>query len=289
MNTITQLKPRLSVIDRPDDTELVTRWLSTKAKTTQEVYQGAIAQLREWTDGAPLLTLNSLDLEAYQVHLGGLGLANATIRNKLSYISSFYSWAVKHDIVKRNPCCALDLPKQQDTLIERILTKEQVREIFAAAENERDRLFLKCLYYLGLRVSEAVAIRAGDILPGEPHRLRIVGKGEKNRYENIHPKILKPLQARAKEVSKFGGDRYGAQYHLFPFKRKRGWAIVKAAVELVAPEASPHWLRHAYATHALQAGADIELVRRSLGHANIATTSKYLHALPGASASDFLD
>ncbi len=159
--------------------------------------------------------------------------------------------------------------------------------------NPRNRAILRALYSGGLRVSELCQIKWKDLKPrGESGQVTVLGKGGKVRT------VLLPASVW-QEIMKLGGDASTSDAvfcsreadnfgrHL---DRTQVYRIVAAAAKRagIQGKVSPHWLRHAHASHSLERGAPIHLVQQTLGHASVATTSRYLHARPNDSSSLYL-
>jgi integrase/recombinase XerD len=189
---------------------------------------------------------------------------------------------------------ALKPPKAKSELAQRILSEEQAIRMISLEDNPRNHAMLRLMYHCGLRVSEVVALTWNDLQPrNEGGQCTIFGKGGKTRVVLIGRDMWDELMRLDGRFT--GGDR-------FVFQSRKGKAGTEqmdtSQVNRIVTEAakragikgnvSPHWLRHAHASHSLDRGAPINLVRETLGHASIATTGKYTHARPNASSSQFL-
>jgi integrase/recombinase XerD len=199
---------------------------------------------------------------------------------------------------------AVKLPPVKEALAERILDREAVLRLIDREPDARNRALLRLLYAGGLRVSEACALRWRDLQPrDDAGQVTVYGKGGKTRVVLLSPATWRVLRALP-GAREGGGDDAGAggrDAPVFPSRRSGGpldqpqaWRLVRAAAARVGLPTgkggvSPHWLRHAHATHALEHGhAPIHLVQATLGHASVATTSKYLHARPTDSSARYL-
>ena len=177
-------------------------------------------------------------------------------------------------------------------LAKRIASETEIALLIRAAPTNRDRLIIQVGYAGGLRVSELVALTWSDVIDRDAGavQIHVVGKGQKVRQVILPEVVGKPL------MESRGG--LPATASLFP-SRKGGTPLLARAVNRmikiaaaktgVNPDISAHWLRHAHASHALDRGATIAEVKDTLGHANVATTSGYLHARPGSSSGRVLD
>lgn len=162
-----------------------------------------------------------------------------------------------------------------------VLDREEVQRLLACVHHPQHRLLISLLYAAGLRLSEALHLKAGDI---DSRRMRIhirCGKGAKARQAVLSARLLEPLRQYARHW------QLKAEDWLFPSRRQRsrpvdGSTIQKAVAEAarragIAVHVTPHVLRHSYATHSLQAGVDLRTLQHLLGHANLRTTARYLH------------
>jgi integrase/recombinase XerD len=178
------------------------------------------------------------------------------------------------------------------TLAKRIITESEIALLIRAARSKRDRVLLEVAYAGGLRVSELVGLRWADVLPRDEGRvqLSISGKGGKVR-QVLLPEIV------SRSLLSLRGDA-GANDPVFA-SRKGGGRLTERAVHGMVKRAakkaginadvSPHWLRHAHGSHAIERGASLPEVQATLGHGNISTTSGYLHARPDSSSGLRLD
>ena len=217
------------------------------------------------------------------------GLASRTRSRRSSAIRSFFNFLVSRNFVKDNPAERLDAPKK-DFVLPKVLSEEEVQSLLENVSGEqphdvRDRALLEVLYGCGLRVSEVCALCIEDIV-SEGELLRVKGKGSKERLVPI-------CSAAGRELEKYltlfrpsflKGSR--SESHVFltrlgkAFTRQGVFKIVRErAVEVgIAPDRiSPHVLRHSYASHLLQRGADIRAIQELRGHADISTTQIYTH------------
>ncbi len=173
-------------------------------------------------------------------------------------------------------------PALEHKLAERILTERQVFALLeAVADQPRDHALIRLLYNGGLRVSELVTLRWRNLIDGVAN---ILGKGGKTRVVRLSRGTWDELAA-LRPPDAIGEDR------VFPMSAVNAWKRVRGAARRAGTTdvpVSPHFLRHSHGTHALRRGADLATVRDTLGHASIATTSRYLHARPEKSSGDYL-
>jgi integrase/recombinase XerD len=215
------------------------------------------------------------------------GLAPTSLRRRAASIRGFYRFAYGDSLIERDVAAHLDLPRQPRLLPE-TLTVAEVDALLEAAPDLRARALLELLYAAGLRVSEALGLDRED-LSTDGGFVRVIGKGDKERLVPVGDIALDwlarwldegrpPLLALAHvEPSRGGplflGDRGGR------LARQQAFAIVKIAARAAGLPAavSPHTLRHSFATHLLEGGADLRIVQELLGHASISTTQLYTH------------
>ncbi len=196
----------------------------------------------------------------------------------------FLEW---EGIEAENPATGLRPPKTPQRL-PKALTIDQVERLLAAPSAEdpigiRDRALLELLYATGARVSEAVGLDVDDVTQGELLRLR--GKGDKERIVPLGSYARAAIDAYLTRVRPLLAAKGRASAKLFlgargaPLSRQSAWLIIRAAAEgaQITAEVSPHTLRHSFATHLLQGGADVRVVQELLGHASVATTQIYTH------------
>jgi site-specific recombinase XerD len=169
-----------------------------------------------------------------------------------------------------NAGAAIHGPAQEQKLAERILSERQVFALLEAVEDRpRDHALIRLLYNGGLRVSELVTLRWRNLVEGVAN---VTGKGGKTRVVRLSRGTWAELQA-LRTAETIGEDC------VFPMSAVNAWKRVKRAARLAGISeipVSPHFLRHSHGTHALRRGADLATVRDTLGHASIATTSRYL-------------
>ena len=215
------------------------------------------------------------------------GLAPTSLRRRAASIRGFYRFAFGDGLIDRDIAAHLDLPRQPRLLPE-TLTVAEVDALLEAAPDLRARALLELLYAAGLRVSEALGLDRED-LSTDGGFVRVIGKGDKERLVPVGDIALdwlarweaegRPALLALAHVAPlrggplFLGDRGGR------LARQQVWAAVKRAASRagLAERVSPHTLRHSFATHLLEGGADLRIVQELLGHASISTTQLYTH------------
>ena len=270
-----------------NDNQVVALWLHGRPQTTQRAYVYEVKALMAVV-GKPLKAITLGDLQGYFTGLAGL--ASASQARAVNAVKSLFAFAQRIGYLAFNPGAAIRSPKIKKTLAERILPEPQVHRLLALAPNPRNRVLLRLLYAAGLRVSEICGLKWRDVKPREAAgQITIFGKGGKTRTVLLSADTwqeLIGLRGESEPDAPVFPSRKG-QGHLHP---SQAWRIVKAAVARAGIEApvSPHWFRHAHASHALDRGCPIHLVQATLGHASVATTGRYLHARPDDSSARYL-
>jgi site-specific recombinase XerD len=275
----------LRVAQADTDERLVELWLHGRNELTVAAYAVDVAGFLEAVD-KPIRALTIGDLQGWVDTLEG---APATRRRRLAAVKSLLGFASRIGYVPFNAGGVVRLPPAVNVLAERILSEEQVVRLIALERNPRNHALLRVLYLAALRVSEACALRWAACKPRRgAGQITVVGKRGKVRS------ILLPA-SMWRELFALGGDA-GPDDPVF--RSRQGGAldpmsvqrIVKAAaIRAGLPKAvSPHWLRHAHCSHALDRGANPALVRDTAGHADLRVTSVYSHAQPKESSARFL-
>ncbi len=229
---------------------------------------------------------------AARTHRGQTGersLAPTSLRRRAAALKGFYRFAFGEGIIEVDVATHLDLPRQSRRLPDTLDVGEVERLLEAASSGGvRDRALLELLYAAGLRVSEAIGLDREDLsLDGA--FVRVIGKGDKERLVPIGEISIDHLSAW------LDGPRAAllAHHHVEPVRggplflgdrgrrlaRQQAWSAVNAAADRagLGGRVSPHTLRHSFATHLLEGGADLRVVQELLGHASISTTQLYTH------------
>ncbi|GMM93900.1 tyrosine recombinase [Qipengyuania sp. MTN3-11] len=251
------------------------------ARNTLDAYRRDLAQAEDITGGLSAATRDDL------ATLGNAwaSLAPATLARKASALRQFYGFLVDEGRRKDDPSAALPRPAPRRPL-PKILSHAEIERLFAQAEGEAasDRppairllVLLELLYGSGLRATELVSLPVGAV-PRDAPFLTVTGKGGQAR--------MVPVSTRAsKALARWMAVRPSGSRHLFPSRRGhltriRLYQMLKelaARADLAPEKLSPHVLRHAFATHLLEGGADLRALQTLLGHADIATTQIYTH------------
>ena len=226
-------------------------------------------------------------LREYVYHLKDLGLAPASIRRNVSALRTYFKFLLGEGRVTHDPSERLESPKRWRTLPE-VLSVAEVDKLLASPTLDdplvfRDRALLELAYGAGLRVSEWISIGVRDIMFDEG-LVRVFGKGSKERLVPIGRRAIGALASYVRELRPRleHGEGRGALFlnaRGQPLTRMGAWKILQKYVARAGIEkhVSPHTLRHSFATHLLEGGADLRAVQEMLGHADISTTQIYTH------------
>lgn len=257
---------------------------------TQDAYRRDLERFAEYATArgaAAPLDVTARLLREYVYHLKDLGLSPASIRRNVSAVRTYFRFLTGDGVVVRDPSERLETPKRWRTLPE-VLTVEEVQRLLASPTLDdplvfRDRALLELAYGAGLRVSEWITLGVRDVLL-EEGLVRVFGKGSKERLVPIGRSAigavaiyLRELRPRLEKGEGKGMLLLNARGR--PLTRMGAWKILRGHVERagITRHVTPHTLRHSFATHLLEGGADLRAVQEMLGHVDIATTQIYTH------------
>ncbi len=260
------------------------------SKRTLEAYGQDLQDLQVFA-GRPLMGLNEADIAAFFENLSERGMASSTLQRKRSAVRQFYRFCVLEGGLEVDPSRKIPAAKMAKTL-PKILSRQEVDALIVAAEakDAHQAIRLQCLieiaYASGMRISEIVSLRL-DSVQKDPAFLIIRGKGGVERLVPLNPSARAAIKDYLDIRPLFLGARDKANPYLFASRgadgyltrRRVGQLLDEAAIEAGIDPArvSPHVLRHAFATHLLEGGADLRVVQTLLGHADISTTQVYTH------------
>jgi integrase/recombinase XerD len=272
------------------DRELIKVWLHGRSVHTQRAYRADVERFCG-NVGKALADITLLDLQRFADSL--TELAPASRYRMLSAVKSLLGFGHRTGYLPVDVGRALRLPGVRSRLNERILSEADLHRMLNLEPDRRNRAILTLLYASGVRVGELCGLCWRDLQPnGEGGQITVWGKGSVTRSVQLPAAVWKLVMALRSEEA-------GRDDSVFVSRKKQGGGrlqplavlrIVRTAARragIVQP-VSPHWLRHAHASHALDRGAPIHLVQATLGHANINTTGRYLHTRPKESSSGFL-
>ena len=257
-----------------------------RAERTVDAYRRDLRSFGVWL-GGPVTRATTDDLERYLAELRAAGLSAATIARRVAALRSFFRHQLLLGARSDNPAAELDLPKRRRKLPRTLSPGEAERLIEAARGTTpralRDHALVELLYGAGLRVGEAVSLTKADVdLAGR--LVRCIGKGNKERVVPIGRAAVESTRRYLSRGRPFLDARHRPEL----FLNARGGALTRAGAFLILrrlaakaglePErVHPHLLRHSFATHLLEGGADLRSVQEMLGHADLSTTELYTH------------
>lgn len=270
-------------------------WLSDGlSKNTIESYRRDLVQLDTWLiklsgeDTLSLTTLDSTDLQAYFAHRIGVDRASPKTTARLtSTLKRFYQYLLREKLMEVDPSAAIDAPKLPRGL-PKSLSETDVESLLAAPDVEtplglRDRAMLETLYAAGLRVTELVGLPLAQLSLNQ-QVVRVMGKGSKERLVPLGEVAAEWLTryistARNQILDGRTSNDLFITVRGATMSRQMFWNIIKryAIKAGISATISPHVLRHAFATHLINHGADLRVVQLLLGHADITTTQIYTH------------
>ena len=256
------------------------------SENTLSAYRSDLDKFCLFLKGENLMTVTGLDIESYLAHRVDLGLKPRSTARSISALKRFYQYFVREKIISDSPMLNIAQPKAGQSL-PKTLSEAEVEALLNAPNTEeamglRDKAMLELLYATGLRVSELVGLRMEQInlrqavvfVKGKGNKERLVPLGEEAMYW-----LEQFLKGGRAQMIKHATD------FVFPSKRGVGmtrqtfWHRIKHYAILAAVESplSPHTMRHAFATHLLNHGADLRVVQMMLGHSDLSTTQIYTH------------
>jgi integrase/recombinase XerD len=257
---------------------------------TIEAYQRDVGRLVDYLTSkgvrAPANATTAL-IRSHLYHLKDLGLAPSSLRRAISAFHTYFAFLMAEGVTKADPSERLDAPRRGRELPD-VMTVDEVQRLLATPSLDdplalRDRAMLELAYSAGLRVSEWIGIAVQDLQLDEG-LIRVFGKGAKERLVPIgrsalgavalYLRELRPRLERGK-----GEGRVFLNARGLPLSRMGAWKILRKHVEAagIRKRITPHTLRHSFATHLLEGGADLRAVQEMLGHADISTTQIYTH------------
>lgn len=260
------------------------------AERTREAYRRDVLRLAEYVVSRSLRRprdLTPAHLRDFVYHLKDVGLVPSSIRRTIAGLRTWFGFLVAEGVIEADPSDRLELPKRWQTLPE-VLSADEVRKLLAAPSQEdamyyRDRAMLELAYGAGLRVSEWISVSVRDVHLDE-RLVRVRGKGSKERLVPFGRNAAASIAIYLRELRP-KLDRGHSRGVLFlssrgqALSRMGAWTILRRHVQRAGIEkvVSPHTLRHSFATHLLEGGADLRAVQEMLGHADVATTQIYTH------------
>lgn len=258
------------------------------------IFQTFLHQTGQSADESGDVKVERIDrfaIRAFAGYLHSHRKSRATVERRLSTLKSFFRFLKNHNIIEANPALRIPLPKKSKRL-PGFLTREEAEQLLDSGKHEidfkdiRDLAIAELLYGSGIRISEAASLNLNDIDPLS-NEIRVIGKGNKERIVPMTPVIREALDAYFQSCGQFTGKypRFGSPGPLFI--NQRGTRLTDrsmrrslknlAITHKLLKHVHPHQLRHSFATHLLDGGADLRSIQELLGHSSLATTQKYTH------------
>ena len=254
---------------------------------TLSAYGSDLKQFDKWLEAKELFNVEQQDINQFFVYRKQQGMSKRSVARILSSLKRFYGYLLREGLIQSDPCELIDAPRLAPTLPES-LSENDVESLLQAPEivsalGFRDRAMLELLYATGLRVSELVELNFQQV-NFRQGCLRVVGKGEKERLVPVGEEAMDWLERYLNQARPM---ILGARQSDYLFVTNRGssmtrqafWHIIKRYAKQagIDKHLSPHTLRHAFATHLLNHGADLRVVQLLLGHSDLSTTQIYTH------------
>jgi site-specific recombinase XerD len=277
------------------DAQFIDLWLRGKSEKTQRAYRADIYKFYKYVGKS----LQDTTLQDVYTFVDSLAEMKPASRNRaIAAVKSALSFGLKSGYLSVNVGLLVKLEKLEDRLAERIMSEQAIARLLALESNKRNHAILVLLYRGGLRCAELCSLTWRNLQErDESGQIAVYGKGNKTRHVlltqetweevmNLKSFIMNDLdyvfQSRQLRSRTNKADRRMDESTVF--------RIVQAAAARagITGNVSPHWMRHAHATHALENGAPITLVKETLGHKSIETTAKYTHVRPNASSGQYL-
>lgn len=253
-----------------------------------KAYRQDLDQFRRFVGETPLASIDYLTLRRYLGELSQSGYQRATIARKLAALRTFFRYLARERVVSANPVASVASPKAPRRL-PKFLDREELEALFSAPDPEsalgmRDRAILELLYATGMRVGEIVSLRT-DQIDWDEREIVVFGKGSKERLVllDVHAAGLVASYLREARPLLVGSRGEGG----ILFVNRQGMPLNQRSVQRMLQKyvraagiqkaVSPHTLRHTFATHLLEGGADLRVVQELLGHASLSTTQIYTH------------
>jgi integrase/recombinase XerD len=252
------------------------------------------ADLRDFLAFVESLSVKSLSdvkgntVRRYIESLSRKGMTSSSISRRLSSLRSFYRFLISERLVEESPVEGVDTPKGWSKL-PTVLSVEEVERLLSVYEDAgtpvqlRNRAILELLYASGLRVSELISLKVDDVSQDLGY-LRCKGKGNKERVVPVGRVALRALREYLEKGRPHLASPHNSSWLFLnrngdKLSRQTVWKVIKRAIKLagIDKNVSPHTLRHSFATHMLERGADLRSLQEMLGHSNISTTQIYTH------------
>lgn len=257
------------------------------SNNTIDSYMYELKEYQIYFKNNSLLNITTNDLKQY-IQKSTKNIKTTSISHKITVIKSFYNFLLDDELINKNPCMSLKMPKK-DKLLPVYLTIDEINKLLDIKldnpYNYRDKAILELLYATGIRISELVKLKISNI-DFKEDLIRVIGKGSKERiipitdeaksYLDKYIYQYRPIILKDKNTEYVFVNRYGK-----PISRQSVFKFIKLEClkKNIKKDISPHTIRHTFATHLLQNGADLRIIQELLGHSDITTTQIYAHLI----------
>ena len=259
------------------------------SRNTIDAYRKDLERFNGFLDeiyGIDLATASRVSIIAFINSERSKGISARTVSRRMSALRTFYNYLVNQKIITSTPIDEIDSPRMSSNLYE-ILSQNEIGKLLSSPdvsddEGLRDRAILELMYGTGIRASELIDLKLGDLIK-EEKVIKVTGKGSKTRFVPLHDEGWKWLetyinQARSRLLAKsIASDKVFVKKTRKLFTRQDLWKILQKYARLagLTVRVYPHILRHSFATHMLEGGIDLRSLQELLGHESIATTEIY--------------
>lgn len=266
------------------------------SNNTKDAYKRDLISFRNYLNNKEISKINSSDIKSYIKHLNDIKDKDRTIARKIVSVRTFFDYLMMNKIIKENPCEKIESPKLRKSL-PKVLSIEDVNKLLSLKANTpleyRNKAMIELMYDAGLRVSELVNLEVNNINLKDCY-VRCFGKGKKERIVPLGDIAVEVLDKyiniyRDSLLKGYFTDKLFISSYGKGITRQGFFKILKSEAKKVGitKEFSPHTLRHSFATHLLEYGADLSSISELLGHENIKTTQIYTHISNNKKRKDY--
>ena len=266
------------------------------SNNTKDAYKRDLISFRNYLNNKEVSKINSSDIKSYIKHLNDIKDKDRTIARKIVSVRTFFDYLMMNKIIKENPCEKIESPKLRKSL-PKVLSIEDVNKLLSLKANTpleyRNKAMIELMYDAGLRVSELVNLEVNNINLKDCY-VRCFGKGKKERIVPLGDIAVEVLDKyiniyRDSLLKGYFTDKLFISSYGKGITRQGFFKILKSEAKKagITKEFSPHTLRHSFATHLLEYGADLSSISELLGHENIKTTQIYTHISNNKKRKDY--
>ena len=266
------------------------------SNNTKDAYKRDLISFSNYLNNKEISKINSSDIKSYIKHLNDIKDKDRTIARKIVSVRTFFDYLMMNKIIKENPCEKIESPKLRKSL-PKVLSIEDVNKLLSLKANTpleyRNKAMIELMYDAGLRVSELVNLEINNINLKDCY-VRCFGKGKKERIVPLGDIAVEVLDKyiniyRDSLLKGYFTDKLFISSYGKGITRQGFFKILKSEAQKagITKEFSPHTLRHSFATHLLEYGADLSSISELLGHENIKTTQIYTHISNNKKRKDY--